>query len=161
MSTPIKVAACPLLFRANGGQFTENGLPIIGGRIVHLQDEQIELDENDNPLYPEERQLFAPFLCDKAFDCGTCPLLHQWVAGEQASGWVVGWECWICLKDSWAYERGDPKVERNIAGFYQAGRPPDLIPDDEDYDPDNPPLRGCTSCGKGRSILQLVLRRAR
>lgn len=148
MEHPLKTAACPLLFAASGGRFTPLGLPVVGGVVV-LDTEDVDPDHNRA----------ASILCDEAYDCGTCPLLRQWVATEAQQGWSIGWECSNCLKETFRRERDDPALERKLPGFYQAGR--DVAPDHEDYDPDNPPLAGCTRCGWGSSFLQLVLRRQR
>jgi hypothetical protein len=161
MDHPTKTAACPLYFRSNGGQFTPLGLPIVGGRALLRENEQVEVDAEGNPLYIEEHRVFQELLCGQAFDCLSCDLLQQWIAGEVDKGWTPSWECFICLDESWRYEKDNPRVERNIAGFYHAGRDPSLAPGDEDYDPDKRLLPGCMSCGRGSSLLQLVLRRAR
>jgi hypothetical protein len=147
MEHPVKTAPCPLLFAANGGRFNQLGLPVFNTTA---------LDPND----PEDAYVAATN-CDRAYDCGVCPLLIQWIDARIAEGWNIGWECTKCLNDSFTFERDNPDVERKLAGYYQAGRDPMLTPDDEDYDPDRPPLTGCTSCGWGSSFLQLVLRRQR
>lgn len=151
MEHPVKVAPCPLLFASTGGKFDSRGLPIVGQRVVSST--EVETG-GDDPQY-------ANLLCDRAYDCGECPLIHEWVGGQLAEGWSVGWECIDCLRDTYHLERDNPDFERVVPGFYQAGRSPDLVDGDDDYDPDHPQLDGCTSCGRGSSLLQLILRRAR
>lgn len=140
MSSP-KAAPCPLLFKKNGGEIDERGRPVF------------KIDKKGN--YPLRS------LCSQAFDCGTCPLLKEYVEEETAKGYAVGWECNDCLHESFMYERRNPEVDRVLPGFFQAGSDPDLPEDHKYFDPDRPPLKGCTSCGKGTSFLQLVLRKAR
>jgi hypothetical protein len=147
MEHPVKTAPCPLFFAANGGRFNQLGMPVFRSDTF---------DQND----PDDA-FVAATNCDRAYDCGACPLLIQWIEHEVAQGWTVGWECTKCLNDSLLYERDNPDVQRRLAGFYQSGRRPELTPDDEDFDPDRPHLAGCTSCGWQSSFLQLVLRRQR
>jgi hypothetical protein len=135
-----KIAPCPLHFAASGGRFDSRGMPVFGGS-----------DYEDSPA----------LLCDTAFDCASCPLLQEWLQARANEGWAVGWECIDCVSDSWRVERDLPDAERMLPGFYQAGRDPALVDGDEDYDPDHPTLSGCTSCGRGTTFLQAVLRRAR
>lgn len=142
MEHPVKTAPCPLYFAAHGGQFTQLGMPIL---------RDIEAGEAQ----------YLPVYCDRAYDCGVCPLMHEWVEHRIAEGWSVGWECDKCLKDTWQTERDRKDIERALPGFYQAGRAPDLQEGDRNFDPDRPPLTGCTRCGWGSSFLQLVLRRVR
>lgn len=147
MEHPVKTAPCPLYFRAQGGQFDRLGNPIVGrAAIARYEIEALSSSESGAAA-------LAPLLCDRAYDCGVCPLLHEWVAGEMTQGWSVDWDCWVCLKHNTAGKDG-PEVEKRCTGFYQSGRP-------ADEDDDHPPLTGCTSCGQPRSILQLVLRRPR
>lgn len=132
MGTPVRVAFCPLLFARNGGAFDSRGLPIFN-------------DPDAEDGFPARGK------CDRAYDCGLCPLLGEWVEARQSEGWSVGWECSDCLQFSYLFERNNHEVERLLPGFYQAGRK---------HDPETP-LEGCTSCMKETSFLQLVLRRAR
>jgi hypothetical protein len=131
MGTPVRVAPCPLLFERNGGTFDERGRP-----ILH--------DVEDDGYAARAK-------CDRAFDCGLCPLVADYVNGMAREGFRVGWECSDCLSVSYQYERNNPEVERILPGFYQAGWK---------NDPETP-LEGCTSCRKESSFLQLVLRRPR
>lgn len=136
MEHPVRVAFCPIYFGSNGGQFDSLGKPIFSKR-----------DEDGFP---------ARGKCDRPFDCGTCPYLGQWVLNLQAQDWEIGWECEKCLKDT-KKEDTDKNI-RFLPGFYQAGRSKDLKPEDSDYDPDRPPLEGCTRCGWETSFLQLIIR---
>ncbi len=142
MERPVRVAFCKILFASRGGTFDEKGMPRFGVT------EGKQLD----------RAIRVRGRCDRAYDCGECPLLHEWLKGLVAEGWSFGWECVTCLK---ATEEADAAAggERRVQGFYQSGRRKDLPPDDIDYDPDRPGLEGCTRCGRESSFLQLVLRR--
>lgn len=124
MSDPTKAAACPLYFSAHGGQFDRRGNPIFNGIPI-------------------------PAVCDRAFDCGTCSLMTQWVSSMVASGWVVGWECDKCLKETFLEDKGGGRG-RIVPGFYHSGRRDD---------PDNGGLTGCTRCGWESSFIQIILRR--
>jgi hypothetical protein len=139
MDEPIRVAFCIVFFGYNGGRFDANGLPI-----------QEDLDEDDLPVRGK---------CDKPYDCGTCPILSQWVLLLQQRGWEIGWECYTCLPYGITDRSAEKGIELKLPGFYQSGRSPVLRPEDEDFDPDLPPLTGCTHCGYQSSFLQLVLRR--
>ena len=143
MDHPIRVAFCPLFFSSNGGEFDQNGLP----RVFRVDDEE-------KPKLVG--RLWVRGKCKKAYDCGSCSLMREWVEGEQRRGWVVGWECSQCLKLTKKEAASEGRV---LPGFYQSGRHPDLTMDDPDYDKDKPKLSGCTRCGYETSFLQLVLRR--
>jgi hypothetical protein len=132
---PVRVAFCPILFGKNGGQFSPNGLPI----------------------FRSEDEVAARGRCDIAYDCGVCPHLGEWVGHMTQQGWKIGWECVYCIKDSKKDDEAQGR-QRTLPGFYQAGRLP-VPPDHPDYDPDQPPLHGCTTCGYESSFLQLVLRK--
>lgn len=131
MEHPIRVAFCQIFFGANGGQFTELGNP-----IFYSTD---EMDDGGAPVRGK---------CDRPYDCGTCPYMGQWVEGLQAQGWIIGWECYHCLKLT-------KETPRLLPGFYQTGRIPNPTLDDQ---PEL--LEGCTRCGWETSFLQLVLRKA-
>jgi hypothetical protein len=153
---PVRVAFCPLLFAHNGGRFDERGRPIFAGGDC----EQPRYDSNGEQIdYVDPVPVRGK--CNRPVDCNECALMAEWVEARVDEGWDVGWECPDCLKESERYERDNPEVERFVPGFFQAGRSPDLEEQDEDYDRDRPSLPGCTSCGKGTSFLQLVIRRAR
>jgi hypothetical protein len=102
-------------------------------------------------------EMFVRSLCSRAWDCGRCSLMHEWVRGLATSGWAVGWECVGCLKDT--RREDEENGGRVLPGFYQAGRRFDRTPDDPEFDKDRPALEGCTRCGWESSLLQLVLRR--
>lgn len=70
MNRPVRVAFCPILFEANGGQLTSGGLPVLDGAAVRGR-------------------------CDTAYDCGQCGLLHAKL--PQSHDTQVGWECIPCL----------------------------------------------------------------
>ena len=133
MEHPVRVAFCKVLFWKNGGTFTATGLPII------------------------DREHRVRGKCNRAFDCGSCLYLQEWIAFLQSQGWEFGWECDKCLRDTKDSDRA-AGVTRSIQGFYQAGRKPKPL-EDPDYDPDQPGLEGCTRCGWETSFLQLVLRK--
>jgi hypothetical protein len=129
---------CKILFGKNGGKFTATGLPDFNRE-----------DEDD----------WVRGCCTRAFDCGSCLFLQEWLAALQAQGWEFGWECDQCLRETLPLDRQNG-VTRSVQGFYQAGRRAGLTPDDPDYDPDMPGLEGCTrNCGWESSLLQLVLRK--
>lgn len=136
MEHPVRVAFCKVFFWKNGGQFNDTGLPVF------------EDDVRGN--------------CDRAWDCGVCTYLGEWIEWLASQGWEWGWECDRCLRLTLAKDRHEG-VERHVQGFYQAGRRSDLSPSDPEYkwegDPDLPALEGCTRCGEGTSFLQLVIRR--
>jgi hypothetical protein len=113
MEHPVKVAFCPIYFGSNGGQFTPLGKPIF--------------DQAD----PSDGGIPIRGLCDRPYDCGTCPHMHQWVQIQQANGWTVGWECFGCLKPK--------EKDRVLPGFYHSGN--------------------CTKCNSEGIVLQLVLRK--
>lgn len=144
MEHPVRVAFCKLLFASKGGTFDEKGMPKFG----ELQGRMLD------------RTVHVRGRCDRAYDCGECPILHDWLKQLVVQGWNFGWECVTCLKNS---QKPDEEhgIERRVQGFYQSGRRSDLPVVDPDYDPDNPGLEGCTSCGHETSFLQLVLRRTR
>lgn len=131
---PVRVAFCKILFAKNGGRFTATGLPIV----------------NEG----------ARGYCDRAFDCIMCIYLQEWVQVLIQQGWQASWECDACLKATKGSDEA-AGVERQVQGFYQAGRAADLQPTSSDYDPDRPALDGCQRCGWETSFLQLVLRRSR
>jgi hypothetical protein len=136
VTTPVRVAFCPILFSVNGGKFDGLGRPYI----------------------PTEEE-YVRGKCDVGFDCGQCPYLAKWLLTWSNAGWQPGWECDRCLKrDVPAHKTADYRV-RVVAGYYQSSR---YRLDGEnriEVEPDNP-LDGCTSCGWGSSFLQLVLRRS-
>jgi hypothetical protein len=122
MLHPERSAFCLLLFGSNGGQFDELGRPIFRGQLG---------------------------TCGRAFDCGTCPLMREWMLKLAQDGWEWGWECDQCLKNTFDTDHAR-EVERILPGYYQSSQP-----DDEDH----PPIEGCTRCGWQTSFLQLILRR--
>lgn len=126
MSHSTKTAFCPLYFRAHGGRFTEKGLPIF------TADEE---DEN------------APGMCGRAFDCGTCSLMVNWI--PEMVGWSAGWECDGCLKETFLQDK-EAKTERWLPGFYHSSQPDEQA---QGF------ISGCTRCGWPGSFLQLVFRR--
>ncbi len=145
-----KIAACPIFYGAQGGQFNEFG------KIVRTQE--------DDPSV----------LCGRAFDCGHCSFLQDWIRVKEAQGFEWGWECVTCLNFSKRFDH-ESGTERLLTGYYQAGRKPSLDPNSLDADPDMPGIDGCTHileadnqatgqvagqvCGWETSFLQLVLRR--
>lgn len=135
---PVRVAFCPLLFASHGGQFDSLGRPIFA------------------PADQDERT--ARGNCDAAYDCGRCPLLTQWVNARVAEGWEVGWECQDCLKKEVPVGKKPDYLNRMVPGFYQSSRYRGDPEHWEDVEPENP-LEGCTACGFGTPVLQLVLRR--
>jgi hypothetical protein len=137
---PARCAFCMLFFVENGGQYTPEGMPIAG-----------TLDDNGNPDVVAIRSL-----CPHPYDCGACPILQKWVLAKQAEGWVMSWECDVCLSevDKKKYDRS-----RVLPGYYHSGRGGIPLGDPE-YDPDKYKLHGCTRCGDYFSMLQLVMRRA-
>lgn len=125
-------AFCQILFWSNGGRFTPNGLPIWEDQVRGL--------------------------CYRAYDCGECSYLNEWVKILVSQGHEVGYWCDQCLKDT------HRKLNRRPYGFYQEGRAPDLPEDHEDYSADKPKLDGCTRilpdgtrCGWQSSFLQLTV----
>lgn len=148
MGNPIeKLAACPIYFGLNGGKFSELG----------------------NANATEDDRL----LCGRAFDCGHCAALHEWVNVQLSKGYVATWECVTCISRTKKLD-DQAEIERVITGYYQAGRR-QTDPSDQNFDPDMPGLEGCThvfevdddkrgrrageTCGWESSFLQLVLRR--
>lgn len=127
MEHPVNTAFCPLFFAKNGGSFTKRGHPI-----------------------SEEDTRGA---CDRAFDCASCTLMHEYTSAQSQEGWSVSWECVDCLGVSHRFS------EYCLPGFYQAGKLPGILTDDPLYDPDTPQISGCFGCGKQTSFLQLILRR--
>lgn len=136
----VRVAFCPLLFAANGGQFTPLGLPIFDPR-EYVSEEDPERGLGGDEVYYSPRGK-----CDEPWDCGTCPLMRQWIEGKLSEGWDVNWECIGCVKASQRLDK-DADLERQLPGFFQGT--------------DHPSLTGCSSCGCRSSFLQLVLRRPR
>jgi hypothetical protein len=135
MEHPVRVAFCKILFWKNGGQFSPTGLPVVNAR------EQVRGK------------------CTRAYDCGQCSYLQEWIAFLQQQGWSFGWECDTCLKKTEVEDRKNG-VERHVQGYYQAGRKYETQPEDQwNWDPDRPGLEGCTRCGWESSFLQLVIRR--
>lgn len=126
MEHPIRVAFCPILYTSNGGQLDNKGKAIVS---------------LNNRVRGK---------CDKAFDCGDCFLLQNWIATCVSEGWIVGWECDDCLHVTKA-------VSRQLPGFFQEGRLDDSSSLNIISQP--PSLSGCTRCKKETSFLQLVLRR--
>lgn len=99
-------AYCELLHANNGGRF----------------------DHLNKPIF----QQGVRSTCDVASDCGTCPIMRQWLAYLQGEGYEEAWECDKCVKET-------PKESRILKGFYQEGL--------------------CTRCGWDTPLLQLVLRK--
>jgi hypothetical protein len=139
MEHPVRVSFCKILFGKNGGSFTETGLPIL---------QPGELDDDTQ----------VRGKCSRAYDCGSCSYMQEWLVSLQEKGWHVGWECDRCLRES-RYSDAETGVTRQVQGFFQAGRKKDKTQDDPDFDPDLPGLEGCTKCGWESSFLQLVLRK--
>lgn len=127
-------AFCPILFGANGGQFDHLGRPFVPTDAERVRGK-----------------------CDRAGDCGQCPYMTQWVDARIKEGWQVGWECDHCLRDLPVGKTADYRY-RFVPGFYQSSRFRGIGDDREDVEPNNP-LDGCTRCGWGSALLQLVLRR--
>jgi hypothetical protein len=139
---PIRVAWCNLLFANNGGAVDDRLRPI------------------RPPPEDEENKEYVRGLCDKAWDCGVCPILHRWVAAKTQEGWSVGWWCSDCIEAAiypLELQHGKEGSKRylSITGYYQSGRP-DYPPDHKNFDQDRPPIHGCTRCGKESSFLQLI-----
>jgi hypothetical protein len=134
MEHPVRTAFCKILFWKMGGAFGPTGLPIIQPGVRGK--------------------------CNRAFDCGSCSHMHDWLSLLLQQGWTWGWECDKCLRETKDSDDAQ-NIERSVQGFYQAGRKGDLTEDDPEYDPDRPGLEGCTRCGWESSFLQLVLRRQR
>jgi len=124
MSDPTRQAFCPLYFSHNGGKFNDRGLALFSGEGI-------------------------PGVCDRAFDCGTCSLMSKWVGEKMAEGWVIGWECVTCVKNTYLDDKGRG-VHRLLPGFYQSSQPD---PNQRGFIP------GCTRCGWESSLLQIILRR--
>lgn len=136
-----QVAACLIYFGAHGGRFTPEGRPI-------------KTDEDR-------------LLCGRAFDCGSCPFLHQWLQEQIRQGFTPGWECVSCIHRATRYKDAN-EYETFITGYYHSG-----VADD----PDHPGIVGCTHvlrednlktgqkagevCGYQSFLLQLVLRKRR
>ena len=127
-------AFCKILFGVMGGTFSPTGLPVFEEGVRGH--------------------------CTRAFDCGSCMYMHEWLASLIQHGWTWGWECTKCLKETKPID-DELGIERRVQGFYQAGRRHSLTQEDPDFDPDRPGLEGCTRCGWESSFLQLVLRRPR
>jgi hypothetical protein len=123
VSHSTKTAFCPLYFSAHGGRFTDRGHPIFSDQV--------------------------PGLCDRAFDCGTCSEVSNWVSQMVPAGYRVGWECDKCLKETLFEDRG-LGVHRVLPGLYQSSQP-------DEYEPGF--LSGCTRCGWPGTFLQIILRR--
>jgi len=134
---PVRVAFCKILFWKNGGSFSPTGLPIFRSTDERVQGR-----------------------CTRAYDCGQCSYLQEWLVFLQQQGWAWGWECDACLRKTLEEDRKS-NIERHVQGYYQAGRRWDRTPDDPEYDPDRPGLEGCTRCGWESSFLQLVIRKPR
>lgn len=156
-------AACPLLFESTGGQLDKRGRPLFTlqeGKMVPVGNPQALIN------------------CDRAYDCGVCPLLHRWLQNKINEGYSFGWECARCIKTSTYRSRELDKkngLERIVTGYYQAGRRFDTDPESNEFDQDAPGIEGCTHihevddpvvnkragerCGWETSFLQLVLRR--
>lgn len=132
MERPVRVAFCKILFWKYGGQFSSTGIPDLRAQVRGK--------------------------CTRAYDCGQCSFLQEWLLHLQQQGWGWGWECDRCLRETEDLDRIS-NIERHVQGFYQAGRKWDRTPDDPDYDPDRPGLEGCTRCTWESSFLQLVIRR--
>lgn len=135
MEHPVRSAFCPLYFRAHGGQFLITR-PCSAETFV----------VRGTPIFRDG----VLGTCDRPFDCGTCPLMSQWVVEMVAAGWAVGWECDQCLKDT-LLEDKIQGVQRELPGFFQSCQPDDA---------DQPPIGGCTRCGWQTSFLQIILRRS-
>lgn len=132
MEFPVRVAFCKVLFWKNGGRFSATGLPVLEDQIRGS--------------------------CDRAYDCGECSYLNDWIYWLSSQGWAWGWECDKCLRET-KLEDARSAVERHVQGFFQSGRS-GLGPGDPDFDPDSPTISGCTRCGfRETSFLQLVIRR--
>lgn len=145
-----KVAPCIIYFWAHGGQFNELGQPLRG--------------QNDR------------LLCGRAYDCGHCNFLQEWIATRIREGFVATWECVRCIEVSKKFDM-ESQTQRLIHGIYQAGQRFDIDPESLEYDVDQPGLTGCQHvyeadednveppkkageiCNHESSFLQLVLRR--
>lgn len=144
MDHPVMVAPCPILFAVNGGRFDDKGRPIFD-------------DAESDGVSPRAK-------CSRAYDCGTCSLLHNEISYIQLKGWVSGWECVKCIEDTKIPDK-ENGVTRKYGEFYQAGRAPWADPfggslgEFDNSDPDNTPVPGCTRCGWQSSFLQLIMRR--
>lgn len=153
------LAPCAILFESTGGQLDRKGRPLFtlqGGDVVPLGSSQALIN------------------CDRAYDCGVCPLLHRWLQQKVTEGYSYGWECDQCLRATFKTDRAN-NIERIVTGYYQAGRKFGISTESPDFDPDQPGLEGCTHvhefdvpevekragevCGWESSFLQLVLRR--
>jgi len=132
MEHPVRAAFCKILFWKMGGTFGPTGLPILQEGVRGK--------------------------CNRAFDCGSCSHMQDWLTLLYQQGWSWGWECDRCLRETLSEDEAQ-NIERRVQGFYQAGRSSQRMEDDPDFDPDRPGLEGCTRCGWESSFLQLVLRR--
>jgi hypothetical protein len=80
---PVKVAFCRLLHAANGGRFTETGLPILEEGIRGT--------------------------CDEPYDCAACQHMQEWLRSLSSQGYSLTWECQTCLRNTapiWRYLPG-------------------------------------------------------
>lgn len=139
---PNRVAFCPLLYLSNGGKSED---------LAEFQ--RILNPEEELRWTQETARKYVRGKCDEAFDCGTCSILVGFTQEKKADGYQVGWECFDCLK-----EKRSAAAPRWLPGFYQSSKyrgPPEsrvLVEPDSFLD-------GCTKCGFGSSLLQLVLRK--
>ena len=124
---------CSLLFASNGGRFDDLGRPYI----------------------PNEGE-FVRGCCERAEDCGTCPLLIQWIQARMGEGWSVSWLCVHCIKEAVPTGKTADKNHWLAPGYYQSSRYREWEPEVVD---EKSTLDGCTQCGYGSALLQLVLRR--
>lgn len=145
MSDNYSSAFCSFRFLANGGRFTERGLPIITN------------DERD------AEGLVISGKCVNPGDCDSCEDLRVKVTELFHQGWSVDWECVHCIKTT---KKDDLRqgIVRDLPGVFQSGRDPNSAPLPElpnyDNSEDRPPsLTGCMRCGWQTSFLQLILRR--
>ncbi|TXH10602.1 MAG: hypothetical protein E6R04_04960 [Spirochaetes bacterium] len=95
--------------------------------------------------------------CNKPYDCLECPLMQEWIKHLSAQGFTMEWECDQCIKNSFTLDL-DNHVERAVPGFFQGSRFRGF-PDSYELSDPGRVLDGCTTCGFGSPILQLVIRR--
>jgi hypothetical protein len=130
MTTPIRVAFCPLLYLENGGI--------------------LEFDAQKRPIFSNKKQ-YIKGKCDEAYDCGECSVLRRWLQKRSQEGYIIGWECVQCLKDT-------KSVPRWLPGYFQSSKYRGPLEDRVLVEPERP-IDGCTRCDYGSITLQLVLRK--
>lgn len=105
-------------------------------------------------------------LCDIAYDCGQCHILHRWATIMMSEGWSLSWECITCINAAMLEEkrrkrdRGGTGKLVWVPGYFQSARDPSLEMSHQDFDRDRPQFTHCMACGwTNFSFLQIILRR--